>query len=69
MDNREKEEQGGVKMVIFPLSWPARIVLILIAIVLGLIFWMMVKPEFWRRVWGKKDEQKEGVVNVEKLKK
>ena len=56
-------------MVIFPLSWPARIVLILIAIVLGLIFWMMVKPEFWRRVWGKKDEQKEGVVNVEKLKK
>lgn len=34
-------------MIIFPLSGPGRFVLILIAIVLGLIFWMMAKPEHW----------------------
>jgi uncharacterized protein YneF (UPF0154 family) len=40
--------------IIFPLSWPARIVFILIAIVLGLIFWMVYKPELWRK-WLRKD--------------
>jgi hypothetical protein len=34
-------------MKIFPLSIPGKIVLILIAIMLGLIFWMMSKPEHW----------------------
>jgi len=36
-------------MKIFPLSILGKIVLVIIAIVLGLIFWMMSKPEAWRR--------------------
>jgi hypothetical protein len=46
-------------MIIFPLSMPGRIVLVLIAIFLGLIFWMLWKPEFWRRVFKKKDKFQE----------
>jgi hypothetical protein len=41
-------------MIIFPLDPWSRGVLILIAVVLGLIFTMMWKPEWWRKLLGKK---------------
>jgi hypothetical protein len=40
--------------VIFPLSVPGRIILVIIAIFLGMICWMVWKPEFWRKLIGKK---------------
>jgi chromate transport protein ChrA len=46
-------------MVIFPLSWPGKIVLILIAIALGLIYWMLAKPEHWTWMRKKKDDAQE----------
>ena len=36
--------------VIFPLSVPGKIVLFLVAIVLGLIWSMMVWPDAWRKM-------------------
>ncbi len=36
-------------MMIFPLSWPAKIVLMLIAVMIGLIWSMMQYPEWWKR--------------------
>lgn len=53
-------------MIIFPLSVPGKIVLILIAIVLGLIFSMLWFPQTWRKIFKnenlfkfkKNDEQK-----------
>jgi hypothetical protein len=36
-------------MMIFPLSIPAKIVLILICMFIGMIFSMMQWPEFWKR--------------------
>jgi len=33
--------------MIFPLPWPGKIVLMIIAVMLGLICWMMYKPEHW----------------------
>ena len=36
-------------MMIFPLSWPGKIVLIFIAILLGLIFWAMHRPDHFRK--------------------
>lgn len=33
--------------VVFPLSWGGKVVLFIIAILLGCIWWMMVKPEHW----------------------
>ncbi|MBR9701160.1 hypothetical protein GOV11_04815 [Candidatus Woesearchaeota archaeon] len=35
-------------MMIFPLSIAGKIVLICIAVVLGVIFWMMSKPAHWK---------------------
>lgn len=44
---------------LFPLNTLGRVILILVAIVLGMIFSMMMWPEFWRKVFrGKKDEKK-----------
>jgi hypothetical protein len=44
-------------MVIFPLSWPGKIVLILIALMLGFIFWMMMSPERAKKWFGKKEKK------------
>lgn len=41
--------------IIFPLSWSGRIVLILIAVALGLIFWGMMKPDLFKRIFRKGD--------------
>jgi|WetSurMetagenome_2_1015567.scaffolds.fasta_scaffold386447_2 hypothetical protein len=46
-------------MIVFPLSWASKIVLILIAIVLGVIFWGMVHPGFFRKLFGKKRYEEE----------
>ena len=43
-------------MIIFPLSWPAKIVLILIALFLGLIFSMLQWPGWWRKHFRKQSE-------------
>jgi hypothetical protein len=48
-------------MVIFPLSWPGKIVLMLIAVVLGIIFWKMMKAfpsEKQKRKMQEKQEKK-----------
>ena len=37
-------------MIIFPLSWPGKIVLILVAIALGLIWSMLMWPAAWRKL-------------------
>ena len=37
-------------MVIFPLSWPGKIALMLIALALGLTYLMMSRPDLWRKV-------------------
>lgn len=42
---------------IFPLSVPGKIVLILIAIFLGLIWSMFQYPATWKRLLGKKPEE------------
>lgn len=47
-------------MVIFPLSWPGKIVLMIIAIILGLMFWMVAKPEHWMWLRKKKDDDAQG---------
>lgn len=55
-------------MMIFPLSWPGKLVLILIAITIGLIYWLMADPgrfgrlrrgekEWWKK---RKDAKKDG---------
>lgn len=50
--------------VIFPLSWPGKIALILIAITLGLTWWAMKNPVRFAKVmaWfkGNKDGEKKG---------
>jgi hypothetical protein len=50
-------------MMIFPLSVPGKIILVMIAVVLGLIFWMLAKPAQWgwlfKRLKDKPKEQKE----------
>lgn len=46
-------------MIIFPLSWPGKVVLILIAIVLGLIFSMIQWPQFWKNLMRKKEVVKD----------
>jgi hypothetical protein len=38
--------------VIFPLSWPGKIVLMLIAVMLGLIWSMLMWPGAWRKLLG-----------------
>lgn len=43
-------------MMIFPLSWPAKIVLMLICIFIGMIWSMMTWPEWWKRRF-RKDRQ------------
>ena len=45
-------------MIIFPLSIPAKIVLVLIAVMLGLIFYGMCKPEFLKKLFRKRQEAK-----------
>jgi lauroyl/myristoyl acyltransferase len=47
--------------VIFPLSGAGRVVLIVIAIALGCILWMMMKPEHWEWLFKrlKKEKPKE----------
>ena len=40
-------------MMIFPLSIAGKVVLILIAIVLGFVTWMMWRPEHWRWLFDK----------------
>ena len=45
-------------MILFPLSWPAKIVLILIAIFLGFILYALWKPERFKK-WFRKGEQSE----------
>jgi hypothetical protein len=47
----------GDEMIIFPLSIPGKIVLILIAIVLGLIWSMLQWPDFWKRKLGKSPDE------------
>jgi hypothetical protein len=42
--------------MIFPLTTPGRIVFILIAIVLGLIWSMFMWPNLWRKMLGKKQQ-------------
>jgi len=57
-------------MIIFPLSIPGKIVLILIAIIIGLIFWGMMRPEMFRKWFGqKKYEQMEKKINEKTEKK
>ena len=54
-------------MIIFPLSWPGKVVLILIMIIIGLIFWGMMRPEMFRRWFGqKKYEKMEQKINEKK---
>ena len=43
-------------MIIFPLSPAARVVFILVAAVLGLIFSMVMWPAWWKKKLGKKDK-------------
>ena len=45
-------------MIIFPLSWLGKIALMLIAIFLGLILWMLWKPERWKKFWRKGEKPK-----------
>ncbi len=45
-------------MVIFPLSWPGKVVLILIALALGLVYLMMSKPELWKKITGRNKDKK-----------
>lgn len=45
-------------MIIFPLSVPGKIVLVLVAIVLGLIFAMMQWPEFFKKHFRKGEVKK-----------
>jgi len=40
-------------MIIFPLSIPGKIVLILVMIVLGLIFYGMMRPGFFQKLFRK----------------
>lgn len=44
-------------MMIFPLSIPAKIVLILIMIFIGMIWSMMTYPDWWKRRIRKGDRQ------------
>lgn len=46
-------------MIIFPLSIPGKIILILIAVVLGLIFSMIQWPQFWKNLLRKKEVVKD----------
>jgi len=45
--------------MIFPLSWPAKIALIFIALFLGLIWSMFQWPQWWHAKLGKRIEEKE----------
>lgn len=45
-------------MKIFPLSWPGKIVLIGIAISLGIICWMLWRPQDWQWLIKKKVKEK-----------
>jgi len=57
-------------MVIFPLdNWWARVALWLIAIFLGLIFSMLAYPAFWRRLFRRKDAQRETKNDAKPVKK
>ena len=44
-------------MMIFPLSIPAKIILIIIAFFIGMIWSMMTYPEFWKRKFRKSNQQ------------
>jgi hypothetical protein len=46
-------------MRVFPLSIAGKIVLILIAIALGIIWYGLRKPEFFKKLFRKREEQKE----------
>jgi hypothetical protein len=52
--------------VIFPLSTLGRIVLFIIAIVLGCILWMMMKPEHWEWLFAKLRKEKPAPPQKEK---
>lgn len=49
--------------VVFPLSPAGRVVLIIIAIVIGLIWSMLMWPNWWKKVFGKSTDQPQVVVN------
>jgi len=54
-------------MIIFPLSVGGRIVLMLVAVILGLICWMMWKPDHWRWLFKKlRSDDKEKVIEEQK---
>lgn len=44
-------------MIIFPLSPLGKVVLILVAVVLGLIFWALWYPESFKKIFGKKKKE------------
>jgi hypothetical protein len=55
-------------MIIFPLSTPGKIILILIAIALGLIWSQLMWPGYWRKLF-KKTEQPKSQQPIEQKKK
>ena len=54
-------------MIIFPLSTPGKIVLILVAIALGLIWSQLQFPGWWRKFF-KKNEQPQQPIEQKKKK-
>jgi hypothetical protein len=56
-------------MVIFPLRWPAKIVLMLIAVVLGLIWSMLSFPKIWRKMLGKSDKNEKNKTDEGQIRK
>lgn len=44
-------------MIIFPLSWPGKIVLIIIAIVIGCMWHMITWPDKWKWLFDKLRER------------